>query len=558
MQQETKLCSKINLNRSAGYGDKGHECGYCNDPHGSWTCGFHSAPNLKVKDYRKLLDRGFRRCGAYNYKSNLKKSCCKLFSIRTDVTNFKMRKSHSKIWKRWQRFLRGERQITNSEQESHSNTKNENPEITENAHENEMQEELNTEQLQAKVVSALCKILESVVGTISEVKGDLKLSDLEKVETLTQKELQGMVKVKKPENVTVNFMGKLFSKLRAQSKGALDYKTLSGHEKIHQCIQDTVDKIGSIRLDTGHEYILKLNSRLQVSFNLILPESKKNLKTKTDEAEVKKERVLTMKLVKAEFTEENWNLYRNYVNQVHKKGKDENDRGSYKNWLCSKNLHFEEKVNQNGDILKMGPYHMNYYLDGVLIGVGVIDILDIGMSTVYYFFDPKFKPLKFGVVSALYEINWIREQMAKFPQFHYYYLGFYIHNCDKMNYKADFEPVELLCPTTNVYVKLDSGLKKRIQEGKITLLDKECPEDQAMLQAQYVKDQLSQLKGVNFDEDEKRRMMQFVVNGKIEVEGRVVQFTQLRKEFFLKLKGFFEVLWNEIGLETFKEIVYTL
>jgi arginine-tRNA-protein transferase len=131
------------------------------------------------------------------------------------------------------------------------------------------------------------------------------------------------------------------------------------------------------------------------------------------------------------------------VNAIHEKDKDEDDKSGFKRWLCSNNLHYEEKISAvNAEkVLKMGAYHMNYYLDGKLIGVGVMDVLDIGMSTVYYFFDPKFKPLKFGVVSALYEIQWIRDQMAFFPEFRYYYLGFFIHNCDKMSYKSDYEPV---------------------------------------------------------------------------------------------------------------------
>lgn len=120
---------------------------------------------------------------------------------------------------------------------------------------------------------------------------------------------------------------------------------------------------------------------------------------------------------------------------------------------------------------------MNYYLDGKLVAVGVVDILDHGLSTVYFFFDPCLKSLNFGVVSALYEIEWIREKMKHFPDFRYYYLGFWIHDCDKMNYKSDYEPVDLLCPLTSVYVRLDKQLKSRIVAGKVNLLEPADQED---------------------------------------------------------------------------------
>ena len=36
------------------------------------------------------------------------------------------------------------------------------------------------------------------------------------------------------------------------------------------------------------------------------------------------------------------------------------------------------------------------------------------------------------------------------PSLHYYYMGFYIHTCHKMKYKAGYEPSDLLCPDTMV------------------------------------------------------------------------------------------------------------
>lgn len=114
---------------------------------------------------------------------------------------------------------------------------------------------------------------------------------------------------------------------------------------------------------------------------------------------------------------------------------------------------------------------MNYYLDGTLIAVGVLDLLECGMSSVYFFFDPILKPLKFGIVGAIYELDFMKKTQKKFENFKDYYLGFYIPDCEKMNYKSDFEPCYILCPKNYEYVLLTKELKEEILNGKIQLTD---------------------------------------------------------------------------------------
>lgn len=75
--------------------------------------------------------------------------------------------------------------------------------------------------------------------------------------------------------------------------------------------------------------------------------------------------------------------------------------------------------------------------------VSVIDVLPRYLSSVYCFYDPRYQHLSLGVYSALREIQLAREYGVP-----YYVMGFYIHTCPKMRYKAQFRPCELLCPTT--------------------------------------------------------------------------------------------------------------
>ena len=52
----------------------------------------------------------------------------------------------------------------------------------------------------------------------------------------------------------------------------------------------------------------------------------------------------------------------------------------------------------------IGCYHMKYYFKGKLIGVGVVDMVDDGLSSVYFFYDPKYKENRLGVFSSIIEI----------------------------------------------------------------------------------------------------------------------------------------------------------
>ena len=114
---------------------------------------------------------------------------------------------------------------------------------------------------------------------------------------------------------------------------------------------------------------------------------------------------------------------------------------------------------------------MNYYLDDQLIAVGVIDIVPQGMSSVYFFYDPIYKPLKLGIVAGLYEIEYIKRMNKSFSLFKYYYLGFYIQESDKMRYKGDFEPSELLCPKTRRFVELTEKVRQYIKDNRKYLDD---------------------------------------------------------------------------------------
>jgi leucyl-tRNA---protein transferase len=74
-----------------------------------------------------------------------------------------------------------------------------------------------------------------------------------------------------------------------------------------------------------------------------------------------------------------------------------------------------------------------------LIGVAVCDKLEDGLSAVYTFYDPDLDERSLGKFAILAQI-----EMASQMQLQYVYLGYWIKQCNKMNYKTDYRPLELL------------------------------------------------------------------------------------------------------------------
>eukprot|EP00873_Tetraselmis_striata_P022516 jgi/Tetstr1/442780/TSEL_030865.t2 len=93
-----------------------------------------------------------------------------------------------------------------------------------------------------------------------------------------------------------------------------------------------------------------------------------------------------------------------------------------------------------------GAFHLQYRLDGRLIAVSVVDVLPGCLSSKYFIWDPDMAELSLGKFSALFEIAWVQAMQKVAPRLRYYYMGFYIHNCAKMRYKAEYAPSDLLCP----------------------------------------------------------------------------------------------------------------
>jgi len=86
---------------------------------------------------------------------------------------------------------------------------------------------------------------------------------------------------------------------------------------------------------------------------------------------------------------------------------------------------------------------MNIYLEEKLLGFAIIDVGHESISAVYSVYDIDYKKRGLGNFFILQSIL-----LAKQLDYKYYYLGLYIPNHFKMEYKNKFQPAEILDPHT--------------------------------------------------------------------------------------------------------------
>lgn len=98
-----------------------------------------------------------------------------------------------------------------------------------------------------------------------------------------------------------------------------------------------------------------------------------------------------------------------------------------------------------------GIWNLEYRLNGRLIGVSILDITEdsdkkidsICSNYFYYEISDEIEKRSVGTFSVLKEL-----ELCKNLQVPYYYLGLFLADCRKMNYKTNFEPYELFIDYT--------------------------------------------------------------------------------------------------------------
>jgi len=160
-----------------------------------------------------------------------------------------------------------------------------------------------------------------------------------------------------------------------------------------------------------------------------------------------------MELEKSSYSDEKFQLYKRYQVAVHMDEPSSLSPRGFKRFLVDSPL-VDTRTIDSVDVsvsttdssqrqLTYGTHHQLYRLNGKLIAMGVLDILPTGVSSVYAIYDNDYRHLVLGKYTAIKEIEFCKQH--RLP---YYYMGFYIHSCEKMRYKSEYMPSDLLCPTT--------------------------------------------------------------------------------------------------------------
>lgn len=125
-----------------------------------------------------------------------------------------------------------------------------------------------------------------------------------------------------------------------------------------------------------------------------------------------------------QFSQEHFDLYQRYQAMRHPGGgMDDPDPQKYINFLGSRHI----------DTVF---YEMRWREK--LLGLAVTDILPDGLSAVYTFFDPEETRRSLGVYAVLWQV-----EQAAAHQLPWLYLGYWIKECPKMSYKANYRPLEV-------------------------------------------------------------------------------------------------------------------
>ncbi|XP_042212147.1 arginyl-tRNA--protein transferase 1-like isoform X1 [Homarus americanus] len=460
----------------------GYECGYCKNKNTNFSHGMWSH-RMGVGDYQDLIDRGWRRSGKYCYKPTMNKTCCPMYTIKCDALELKLSKSQKKILKRMHRYLSygdmKEDQTIGSD--SSTSTMGNSEFVTPKF---ESKRDLSSVTLSTNDINTTRNIGSFAIETND---GNMN-SNKTPVNTETQKSICV------PEEETA---GGASQDLKAGSTGTRSKPLKAGAGVSVRIVggeggaasgsqppptrpscpnpnKPPCRKAKDIRRERreakrakfAHEAVARGESPMQTK------ETKSSTNQKTLEDYINEPlpenpaHTLEVKLVRSQPSSAEFlrtfktahQVYERYQVNIHGDTPDRCSESQYKRFLCNSPL--EPWQPPSGPLQGYGSFHHQYWLDGRLIAVGVLDVLPHCLSSVYLYYDPEFSFLSLGTYASLRELALTRELQRRVSSLKWYYMGFYIHSCPKMRYKGKYTPSFLLCPETYVWVPIEKSLPK--------------------------------------------------------------------------------------------------
>ncbi|MDX1589696.1 MAG: arginyltransferase [Oleiphilaceae bacterium] len=124
-----------------------------------------------------------------------------------------------------------------------------------------------------------------------------------------------------------------------------------------------------------------------------------------------------------QYREECYQLYERYINERHSDG----------------DMYPPSREQFTSFLVEGTPegFFLEMRLEGKLIAMAAVDVLTDGLSAIYTLFDPDHEARSPGTLAILWQIEEARRRGLS-----HLYLGYWISQCRKMNYKSRFRPLE--------------------------------------------------------------------------------------------------------------------
>lgn len=129
---------------------------------------------------------------------------------------------------------------------------------------------------------------------------------------------------------------------------------------------------------------------------------------------------LTIRVGRPGLTAEKRRLYHRYLELRH----DRTEEGDIESFLYESPVETRE---------------IEFRLAGAIAAVAISDVVPSGLSAVYTYFDPDLTSRSLGTFAVLWQIEHCRRRGLP-----HCYLGYFVRDCRKMNYKNRFTPHEML------------------------------------------------------------------------------------------------------------------
>uniref|UniRef100_UPI00358DE29B arginyl-tRNA--protein transferase 1 isoform X9 n=1 Tax=Myxine glutinosa TaxID=7769 RepID=UPI00358DE29B len=448
---------------------EGYSCGYCGHPEGKYATGMW-AHVMSAEDYQDLIDRGWRRSGKYVYKPTMHQTCCPQYTIRCHALDFLPNKTHKKVLKKMSKFL-AKGDITKGLTDESTMDMNTLPDllpVQDHLCPDLRDPNISTKEGLQEPSEAIASNQATKTFFGSESKVQKKRTPHPGVGVDPARPLCRKAKDIRRERKRQKLLHGQPEGLKVEPRSSTPSATATASNRMSACTSQTVQRYPNSTdcapLPSTKQPIASVSTAPTQHPQAVNRQSKLLEEFISDQGGPDASHHLEVKLVRSsprstEFEASFFDsiaLYRRYQQAVHKDPLSKLSQQQFTRFLCDSPL--EEEHRADGPSEGYGSFHEQFWLDGKLLAVGVLDILPRCLSSVYFYYDPDYSNLSLGVYSALREIALTKRMHHEATDIRHYYIGYYIHSCPKMRYKAQYRPADLLCPESYHWVQVEHCL----------------------------------------------------------------------------------------------------